>query len=76
MIVLLAAPKANDYYPKLGFEYHPRTWILKGGWRPAAPDRRSRRESPQPQDFLPTLGQADGRIHIQARTTTPTASGT
>jgi hypothetical protein len=31
MIVLLAAPKANDHYPKLGFEYHPRTWILKGG---------------------------------------------
>lgn len=31
MIVLLAAPKANDYYPKLGFEHNPRAWILKGG---------------------------------------------
>ena len=31
MIVLLAAPKANDYYPKLGFEHNPRAWILRGG---------------------------------------------
>jgi GNAT superfamily N-acetyltransferase len=30
MIVLLAAPKANDYYPKLGFEHNPRAWILYG----------------------------------------------
>lgn len=29
MIVLLAAPQANDYYPKLGFEHNPRAWILK-----------------------------------------------
>ncbi len=29
MIVLLAAPDANDYYPKLGFEHNPRAWILK-----------------------------------------------
>lgn len=31
MIVLLAAPAANDYYPKIGFEHHPRAWILKSG---------------------------------------------
>ena len=31
MIVLLAAPKANDYYPRLGFEHNPRAWMLKGG---------------------------------------------
>ena len=31
MIVLLAAPKANEYYPKLGFEHNPRAWILRGG---------------------------------------------
>jgi len=31
MIVLLAAPKANDYYPKLGFQHNPRAWMLKGG---------------------------------------------
>lgn len=31
MIVLLAAPKANDYYPKLGFEHNPRAWMLKAG---------------------------------------------
>lgn len=30
MIVLLAAPKANEYYPKLGFEQNPRAWVLKG----------------------------------------------
>lgn len=31
MVVLLAAPKANDYYPKLGFEHNPRAWMLRGG---------------------------------------------
>jgi GNAT superfamily N-acetyltransferase len=31
MIVLLAAPKANNYYPRLGFEHNPRAWILPGG---------------------------------------------
>jgi ribosomal protein S18 acetylase RimI-like enzyme len=31
MIVLLAAPDANDYYPKLGFEHNPRAWVLRGG---------------------------------------------
>ncbi|MBK8285904.1 MAG: GNAT family N-acetyltransferase [Ahniella sp.] len=31
MIVLLAAPKANEYYPKVGFEHNPRAWVLKGG---------------------------------------------
>jgi len=30
MIVLLAAPKANEYYPKLGFEHNPRAWMLPG----------------------------------------------
>lgn len=30
-IVLLAAPKANDYYLKLGFEHNPRAWVLPGG---------------------------------------------
>ena len=29
MIVLLAAPAANDYYPRIGFEHHPRAWVLK-----------------------------------------------
>ena len=28
-ITLLAAPKANEYYPKLGFEHNPRAWMLK-----------------------------------------------
>lgn len=31
MMVLIAAPKANDYYPRIGFEHAPRAWILKAG---------------------------------------------
>ena len=31
MVVLLAAPMANEYYPKLGFEHNPRAWVLRGG---------------------------------------------
>jgi len=27
-IILLAAPKAVGYYPKLGFEAHPSAWII------------------------------------------------
>ena len=30
MIVLLAAPQANDYYPRVGFEHNPRAWVMKG----------------------------------------------
>lgn len=30
MIVLLAAPKANAYYAKVGFEHNPRAWVLRG----------------------------------------------
>lgn len=30
MIVLLAAPMANDYYAKVGFIHNPRAWMLKG----------------------------------------------
>ena len=29
MIVLLAAPRANDYYARLGFEPNPRGWMLR-----------------------------------------------
>lgn len=29
MIVLLAAPKANEYYPKVGFKHNPRAWVLR-----------------------------------------------
>lgn len=28
-ITLLAAPKANDYYPKIGFEHNPRAWMKR-----------------------------------------------
>jgi predicted N-acetyltransferase YhbS len=30
-IVLLAAPKAVDYYPRVGFTQHPSAWILREG---------------------------------------------
>jgi GNAT superfamily N-acetyltransferase len=29
MIVLLAAPKAKEYYKHIGFEHHPRAWTIK-----------------------------------------------
>jgi predicted N-acetyltransferase YhbS len=29
MLVLLAAPKANEYYAHIGFEHNPRAWTLK-----------------------------------------------
>lgn len=31
MIVLLAAPAAVDYYPKIGFTRHESAWILRAG---------------------------------------------
>lgn len=31
MIVLLAAPAAVDYYPRIGFARHPSAWVLKPG---------------------------------------------
>jgi GNAT superfamily N-acetyltransferase len=30
-IILLAAPKAVDYYPHIGFTRHPSAWVLKPG---------------------------------------------
>jgi len=30
-IILLAAPKAMDYYPRIGFTGHPSAWILRPG---------------------------------------------
>jgi GNAT superfamily N-acetyltransferase len=33
-IILLAAPKAETYYPKLGFAAHPSAWILPAHQRP------------------------------------------
>lgn len=31
MLVLLAAPKAVDYYPKVGFKRHDSAWVLRAG---------------------------------------------
>ena len=28
LLTLLAAPNANDFYPKIGFEHHPRAWVI------------------------------------------------
>jgi predicted N-acetyltransferase YhbS len=33
-IVLLAAPKAEGYYPKIGFEAHRSAWVMKGATKP------------------------------------------
>jgi predicted N-acetyltransferase YhbS len=33
-LTLLAAPKAVDYYPHVGFERHPSSWILRPPARP------------------------------------------
>ncbi len=30
MLVLLAAPDANAFYPKIGFSSNPRAWVLQG----------------------------------------------
>jgi len=30
MLLLLAAPAAAEYYPKIGFTHHPRAWLLPG----------------------------------------------
>lgn len=32
MLVLLAAPAANDYYPGLGFKHNPRAWMLNSNY--------------------------------------------
>lgn len=43
MMVLLAAPKANEYYARLGFEHNPRAWVLPGdltGPASAPPDNK------------------------------------
>ncbi|HMJ89424.1 MAG TPA: GNAT family N-acetyltransferase [Candidatus Acidoferrum sp.] len=28
-IILLAAPAAEEYYPRVGFSHHPQAWVLK-----------------------------------------------
>ena len=30
MLLLLAAPAAERYYPHIGFEHHPQAWLLRG----------------------------------------------
>lgn len=30
-IILVAAPKAEQYYPKIGFEARPSAWVLRAG---------------------------------------------
>lgn len=33
MLVLLAAPAANEFYSRIGFEHNPRAWVLPAGAR-------------------------------------------
>ena len=33
-VILLAAPKAVDYYPRVGFTHHPQAWLLPPGVAP------------------------------------------
>ena len=30
MLLLLAAPAAENYYPHIGFEHHPQAWAVRG----------------------------------------------
>jgi len=30
MLLLLAAPAAEKYYPHIGFEHHPQAWLIRG----------------------------------------------
>jgi predicted N-acetyltransferase YhbS len=30
-VILLSAPKAVEYYPRIGFSHHPQAWCLKSG---------------------------------------------
>jgi predicted N-acetyltransferase YhbS len=34
-LILLSAPQAVDYYPRIGFEHHPQAWVLRPGMRVA-----------------------------------------
>lgn len=34
-LILLSAPAAVDYYPRVGFERHPQCWILRPGMKVA-----------------------------------------
>lgn len=38
-LVLLAAPKAVDYYPRIGFTRHDSAWVLRGGEPLRRPER-------------------------------------
>ena len=31
MLVLLSAPQAVEYYPRIGFTQHPSAWVLRAG---------------------------------------------
>jgi GNAT superfamily N-acetyltransferase len=31
MLVLLSAPQAVEYYPRVGFKQHPSAWVLRAG---------------------------------------------
>jgi GNAT superfamily N-acetyltransferase len=50
MLVLLAAPKAVEYYPRIGFTKHDSAWVLRA-WEPlagAAPPANAMKAAPRP----------------------------
>lgn len=42
---LLSAPKANDYYPKVGFAHHPRAWVMEAKLDPNKTSSRDSRST-------------------------------
>lgn len=57
MMVLIAAPAANTYYPRLGFTHNPRAWVLPGGARLKAPRPDA---SDQPTEPRPGSSHQEG----------------
>jgi GNAT superfamily N-acetyltransferase len=43
MLVLLAAPKAVDYYPRIGFKRHESAWVLRASERLGTTEESGRR---------------------------------
>ena len=50
MLVLLSAPQAVEYYPRIGFTQHPSAWVLRAGEpfprSPNSPQRHRVTEKP------------------------------
>jgi len=51
-LILVSAPRANAYYPKIGFEHQPRAWVLP-------PDRRAGKGSARRERSRPAGRESD-----------------